>query len=128
MLFTKDVVGAMGSQGEPEVIPAGGQSSRDTVTTLLVALAKIVKAAQAEANRDRRTESRADHRREELTKRVTARRSAPIPDAKNAGPSVQDLFARHQIAGDERIRAFEAACREAEAAYAARNPHKRGRA
>ena len=119
-LFTTDVVGSMGSsKSKMEVVPAEGRSGDREAVELLKKLCKAVRDAQVEAKVNRATE---------LVKQIAAQRSRPIPDAKNAGPSVRDLMERqYQTLGAERARTFQDACREAEAAYAARNPHKRER-
>lgn len=68
----------------------------------------------------------------ELMERVMASRSRPIPDAEDAGPSVAELanLDLYRPSAEEMDRLRKAAededqrCREAESAYAARNPHK----
>lgn len=69
----------------------------------------------------------------ELAAKVAARRAAPIPDmkgvsslsemARHPGPSASQAAA--QWSGDYATRQARL-CAESEAAYAARNPHKRG--
>lgn len=124
-LFTKDVPGAM-AYGKPEVVPAGGQTDSHATFALLEYLRKATQDAQVQAKakekaaRDAQTAAKVD-RIAAMAERIAARRAAPIPDAKNAGPSVRQLFDRDQL----RAQAFNALCRESEAAYAARNPHRK---
>lgn len=56
-----------------------------------------------------------------LVKQIAARRSQPIPDALSAGPTAEELFRAFQPAPDKQTQT----CAQSEAAYAARNPHKK---
>lgn len=137
-LFTTDVVGTMGKRnrcaaGGPKyaVIPAGGSAvgtgdegrerrHRDAVARF----ARVCQDAELAAKVDRAVE---------LMERLATFRSRPIPDAPGAGPSLQELLAMYQPSPDEmeaqRRTAcdFERVCAESEAAYDARNPHRRKR-
>ena len=64
-----------------------------------------------------------------LNARITAARNRPIPDHEGAGLNPWQMAAQRQPSADEMNRRYAAnqarICAESEAAYAARNPHKR---
>lgn len=124
-LFTTDVKGEMKPKraytaGRCEVIPSGGTQPHSS------AVAQFKRAC-----RDALMEAKVD-RAVELMERITAARSRPIPDAEGAGPNPWELMAGEILSAEEldaqRMSADAQAriCAEAEAAYAARNPHRRG--
>lgn len=89
--------------------------------------------ATADAKPDREISAKLDHI-VELTQKVAARKAAPIPSvpgvrsvsemASSPGPSAAQMAARWQSAYEARAARV---CAESEAAYAARNPHKKER-
>lgn len=104
------------------VVPAGrGRTARRERDK--AAVARLEKAC-----RDARIAGKLD-RVAELMDRVAAARSRPIPDAEDAGPSVWELVNQYQPSAEEMSRAaaeeMDRRCAESQAAYAARNPHKR---
>lgn len=127
-MFTKDVVGERSYRvpyvtGPYEVIPASGGEAQ-------TARRGGVAARFERACRDALLEAKAD-RAAELLARITAARSRPIPDAEGAGPSPWELMNGPVLSAGEieaqRAAAIDQArlCAESEAAYAARNPHKK---
>lgn len=107
-----------------EVIPYGEEEDREKRRRAATArFERVCRDAALSAKMDRAVE---------LLERIKAARSRPIPDDENAGPSVAELAGMYQSpSAFEMDRLRKAAedetqrCREAEAAYAARNPHKR---
>lgn len=128
-LFTTDVTGQMNPKrprttGQYEVIPSGvTQSRKEGHGSAVARFERACRDAMLEAKVDRAVE---------LMSRIAAEKNRPIPDDPNAGPSPWELMARHILSAGEldaqRAAAVdqEQVCREAEAAYAARNPHKAG--
>ena len=127
-MFTTDVMGKMNPKrpyttGRYEVIPAG--VTRDRKEDHQTAVARFERVCQ-----DALLEAKVD-RAVELMARIAAARNRPIPDDPNAGPSPWELMAGQIFSAGELDAQREAVdqeqvCREAEAAYAARNPHKVG--
>lgn len=124
--FTMDVPGAVIRRQRPtaekyEVLPSGAQQWEEKAGVV---------ARFERACRDALMEAKVD-RAAELLARITAARSRPIPDAEGAGPSPWELMnGPVPSAGEmkaQRAAAIDQAriCAESEAAYAARNPHRR---
>lgn len=136
-MFTKDVVGERSYRvsyvtSPYEVIPASGGEAR-TVRRGGQGREKKPSAAMARferACRDALLEAKVD-RAAELMARIAAARSRPIPDAEGAGPTPWELMAQYQPSTGEMVTRSAGAvdmaqlCAESEAAYAARNPHRR---
>lgn len=155
-LFTTDVMGKMNPKrpyttttGRYEVIPAGGgaeqSSGAGTARAILEYMAQLAQAAKAPARACRDSSlSRLDRAIDalehspghayaaELAARSAAIKNRPVPDAPGAGPSAWELMTGKVLSAGELDAQRAAAvdqdqvCREAEAAYAARNPHKAG--
>lgn len=125
--FTRDVPGAVIRRQRPtaekyEVLPSGGQGREKKPSAAMARFERICRDALLEAKVDRAAE---------LLARITAARSRPIPDAEGAGPSPWELMNGPVLSAGEieaqRAAAIDQArlCAESEAAYAARNPHKK---
>ena len=129
-LFTKDVPGEMKprrvyADGPYEVIPAGTAQDRETRHRAAVAAFELACAAALASRRKPVRDSRSapvhgamyrlDHAIADLE------RHGSIPDAPNAGPSVSQMMRQHSRSAGAQARI----CAEAQAAYAARNPHTR---
>ena len=115
-LFTTDVMGQMKprrvrANGQYEVIPAGSAQPHEERHSAAVARFEV-------ACQDALLEAKVD-RAVELMARISASRNRPIPDAPNAGPNPFEMEAQRTAGID-----FAKLCADAEAAYAARNPHK----
>lgn len=127
-MFTKDVVGEQSylvhtAPDRCQVIPAGGAEIPRGHGAAVARFKRACRDALMEAKVDRAVE---------LMERITAARSRPIHDAEGAGPNPWELMAGKILSAEEldaqRMSADAQAriCAEAEAAYAARNPHRRG--
>lgn len=137
-----------------QVIPADGAVSTSVeprqARAILECMAQLARAARAPARDQRKTAPVRDSSMDRLDRaidalehsggqsyaarlvsRITAARSRPVPDDPNAGPNPWQLMAGQVLSAGEmearRTSGVDQAqiCREAEAAYAARNPHKR---
>ena len=134
MVYSTDALGVQGRGPAMEwsrfhVIPAEGAAVRANDEAqgkrpgAVARFEKLCRDALLNAKMDRATE---------LLARVMASRSRPIPDAEGAGPSAAELADMNRYHPSpwemdaQRAAAQDQAriCREAEASYAARNPHK----
>lgn len=134
MVYSTDALGVQGRGPAIEwsrfhVIPAEGAAVRANDEAqgkrpgAVARFEKLCRDALLNAKMDRATE---------LLARVMASRSRPIPDAEGAGPSAAELADMNRYHPSpwemdaQRAAAQDQAriCREAEASYAARNPHK----
>lgn len=133
MVYCTDALGVQGrgptvDWSQYRVIPAEGAAVRPIDEAKRHSAARsrferVCRDALLNAKLDRATE---------LLARVMASRSRPIPDAEGAGPSAAELADMNRYHPSpwemdaQRAAAQDQAriCREAEASYAARNPHK----
>ena len=125
--FTRDVPGEVLRLRRPaaeeyRVIPSGGREREKKPSAAVARFERACRDALMEAKVDRAAE---------LLARIAAARSRPIPDAEGAGPSPWELMNGPVLSAGEieaqRAAAIDQArlCAESEAAYAARNPHKK---
>lgn len=134
MVYSTDALGVQGrgpamDWSQYRVIPAEGAAVRANDEAqgkrpgAVARFEKLCRDALLNAKMDRATE---------LLERVMAARARPIPDAEGAGPNPAELADLNRYhPGPWELDAQRAAaqdqariCAEAEAAYAARNPHK----
>ena len=85
-----------------EIFPAGGQRNGREVSARDAEMVKKLDRAA------------------ELLNRIAYQLNKPIPDLPGAGPSAAELASKYQLKRED----FERICADAEAAYAAMNPHK----
>lgn len=122
-IFVRDEI-VPGFNDRCRVIPAGRDKGREARHSAYVAeLARLMSVCTAERSRRKPTHDSVAapvHSSISRLDRAIANLERRIPDAPNAGPTVSQMMQQYN-------RAYEAQqariCAEAEAAYAARNPH-----